>query len=511
MKYLLPLALLLAAPDVGAATKESAQQMLRMDRPLTAQVVGALQPQSTQTTDVLVFDSYTGASAYLTTNSSPRTFMGMPVDLGAAAGSSPMISKIGVYLAYSGVAPQEYSRLRVSVQLWNSWSGNANPVFSNPLDSTVIADAVGPITLYPSTFIPIQISLLSPIPLASLSAHGVVINFQGNTGSGLQSSDNLTPLLRSGAVPVAVGANAVADSFGYRNVSGRTDFNFADTDIIGFGQPNQALVLQLYAALISQDILFFAAVPENPVLGDGTFTVSAIGGDSGNPVVFSIDPVSAGVCAAGGTNGETISILAAGTCTVLADQAGNTTYAAAPQGSLEVDIASGLVRDGGFEAGYVPTYWAQTSTNFETPLCNANCGGAGPRTGDNWAWFGGAVDEFAIAEAAALEQRGLITAGPKFLKFYVWWSSSIVAPPDPAAFFHVKMDGDTIFTLTPATAAAYNAGYTLATVNISAYADDKVHFLRFEANTAATAVSTDINLDDVSIVDDRLFGNSFEN
>ncbi len=60
--------------------------------------------------------------------------------------------------------------------------------------------------------------------------------------------------------------------------------------------------------------------------GDAPFTVSATGGASGNPVVFT----ASGNCLAGGTNGETITITGAGSCTVTANQAGNTNYNAAP-------------------------------------------------------------------------------------------------------------------------------------------------------------------------------------
>lgn len=98
---------------------------------------------------------------------------------------------------------------------------------------------------------------------------------------------------------------------------------------------------EVVLTLITQTITNFAARPANPVfVGNGTFTVSATGGGSGNPVTFSIDAASAGVCHAGGTNGATITMLASGTCTVLADQGGNATCAAAPQARLDVTIAA---------------------------------------------------------------------------------------------------------------------------------------------------------------------------
>lgn len=168
-----------------------------------------------------------------------------------------------------------------------------------------------------------------------------------------------------------------------------------------------------------------------------------------------------------------------------------------------------LVQDGGFEAGLVSTYWAQTSTNFGTPLCDASCGGVGPRTGTYWAWYGG----ISSAEAGSVQQSGVITTGPKTLNFYVWWSSSVAAPPDPTATFTVRIDGNTIFSLTPATAAAYSSGYTLASVDISAYADGNSHTLRFESNSVASASATNVHLDDIEIVSsssDNIFINGFD-
>jgi len=65
--------------------------------------------------------------------------------------------------------------------------------------------------------------------------------------------------------------------------------------------------------------------------GDAAFTVSATGGNSGMPVVFSIDSTTSGVCTATNANGTTITIHAAGICTIDANQAGNSTYNPAQQ------------------------------------------------------------------------------------------------------------------------------------------------------------------------------------
>ena len=72
----------------------------------------------------------------------------------------------------------------------------------------------------------------------------------------------------------------------------------------------------------------FAPLPDL-TYGDAAFTVTATGGGSGNPVVFVAAPSS--VCSAGGTNGATIAITAAGLCTVTATQEGNASYSAAAE------------------------------------------------------------------------------------------------------------------------------------------------------------------------------------
>ena len=63
--------------------------------------------------------------------------------------------------------------------------------------------------------------------------------------------------------------------------------------------------------------------------------MSATGGRSGNPVVFSTS--SPGVCT---VSGATVSYAAAGQCVIDANQAGNGTYAAAPQVQQTVTVSS---------------------------------------------------------------------------------------------------------------------------------------------------------------------------
>jgi sugar lactone lactonase YvrE len=68
--------------------------------------------------------------------------------------------------------------------------------------------------------------------------------------------------------------------------------------------------------------------PADRTFGETPFNVSAIGGASGNPVTFGSQ--SAGVCTTSGTNGSTVTLVAAGSCTLRASQAGNAGFSAAP-------------------------------------------------------------------------------------------------------------------------------------------------------------------------------------
>ena len=87
-------------------------------------------------------------------------------------------------------------------------------------------------------------------------------------------------------------------------------------------------VLVNQVVLPGQAITFTSTPPAYPVVG-GAYAVSALGGGSGNPVVFTIDAAStAGACSVAGS---VVTFAGAGTCTVNANQAGDANYAAAAQ------------------------------------------------------------------------------------------------------------------------------------------------------------------------------------
>ena len=91
-------------------------------------------------------------------------------------------------------------------------------------------------------------------------------------------------------------------------------------------------------ALANQALSFSA--PASGTVGTAA-ALSATGGDSGNPVVFTIDATSGtGVCAVSGTDGTTVSYITVGNCVVDADQAGNADYLPAPEVTRTIGVVA---------------------------------------------------------------------------------------------------------------------------------------------------------------------------
>lgn len=124
-----------------------------------------------------------------------------------------------------------------------------------------------------------------------------------------------------------------------------------------------------------------------------------------------------------------------------------------------------LIADGTFDTE--PTPWPlwtiQTSTNFGTPLCDATCGTggntAGPFSGANWAWFGGAP----VQELATLGQTYTVpSTGPATLTFQMW----VAAPSGPLTDrLEVRVDGTLLQTFMEPPVA--EPGYSLRTIPLN--------------------------------------------
>ena len=94
--------------------------------------------------------------------------------------------------------------------------------------------------------------------------------------------------------------------------------------------------LAISTALNAQAISFGANPGPQTYAPSGTFSVSATGGASGNPVSFTSS--TSAVCTTGGSNGATVTIVTAGLCTIAANQAGNASFSAAPEVTQSITI-----------------------------------------------------------------------------------------------------------------------------------------------------------------------------
>ena len=93
----------------------------------------------------------------------------------------------------------------------------------------------------------------------------------------------------------------------------------------------------------ADQVITFGAAPSNMHVADPAVAISATSTSptapaSGIPIVFS--SLTPPICTSSGANGETITPVAAGTCTIAANEAGDANYNPAPQTTLSFTIAA---------------------------------------------------------------------------------------------------------------------------------------------------------------------------
>jgi hypothetical protein len=123
--------------------------------------------------------------------------------------------------------------------------------------------------------------------------------------------------------------------------AGVVAFTGSGTCVIDATQPGNATYLvgstsqSIMVAAGTQTITFPTSGPTNAVVG-ATYDPLATGGGSGNPVLYSSSTLA--VCTVSGNH---VNLIAVGSCTVDANQAGNASFAAAPQVQQSFTIGQG--------------------------------------------------------------------------------------------------------------------------------------------------------------------------
>jgi streptogramin lyase len=143
-----------------------------------------------------------------------------------------------------------------------------------------------------------------------------------NTPAGLAQSlaNNGGPTLTLALEPGSAAVGAVTDA---------SDCTGTDQRGVPWPTPcNIGAIGSTAAGPAPQTISFTSTAPANATYGGPSYTVTATGGGSGNPVTFSIDSSASSVCS---VSGSTVSFIGVGTCVIDANQAGNANYLAAAQ------------------------------------------------------------------------------------------------------------------------------------------------------------------------------------
>ena len=141
-----------------------------------------------------------------------------------------------------------------------------------------------------------------------------------------------------------------------------------------------------FAPLMSQTITFTTNAPANAAY-NGSFTVAASGGASGNPVTFT----SAGACSNVGATYTMTS--GTGTCSVIANQAGNTDYSAAPPvtESVTATMASGSGNISVTASSVASSIYPNQADTLSATVTVAGAGGAPAGTGETISFYDGAT------------------------------------------------------------------------------------------------------------------------
>ena len=185
---------------------------------------------------------------------------------------------------------------------------------------------------------------------AQWAANSHTVTFAANGGAGSMAAETASG-------PTALSANSFTRAgytfSGWNTAADGSGTAYADGATYPFTSDATLYAQWTAGTKASQTITF--AKPANKTLAQSPLTVT---GTASSGLAVSFTTTTPAVCSSGGTNGATITLLAAGTCTVTASQAGNATYNAAPRtvvqpgGSAGVKLvvehhgaASGVVRD----------------------------------------------------------------------------------------------------------------------------------------------------------------------
>jgi hypothetical protein len=149
----------------------------------------------------------------------------------------------------------------------------------------------------------------APVVLTATATSGLPVVFSANSASAAVCAVSAATVTLLGQGVCTVDANQFGDSAYGQAPTAQQSFTVAP------GAPTPSI-----------QSVDFLSTPPNGATSGGTYAVLA-SSSSGLPVALSVDVWSTNVCT---LSGSTVLLIGIGTCTVIADQAGNTSYESAP-------------------------------------------------------------------------------------------------------------------------------------------------------------------------------------
>ncbi len=289
--------------------------------------------------------TYTASDAYQTTAAATVTVTvaapTVALDAAAPANGTGGSAYVHAFAASGGAAPYAFQliggALPNGLVLGADGRINGTPTeagsFSLTVQVTDSSTGLGPFTAQRQYALQVAapqiVFALAALPQAThAGAFNQTISVSGGTAP-------YTYAVTAGSLPQGVSLSTAGVLAGAPSQAGSFAFTVEVRDANGFSGTQ---AYELTVAQAAQAIAGFSANPAAPVFSpNGTFSLVATGGASGNAVVFASTTTQ--VCQ---VSGATVTMLSAGRCSLTANQAGDANHTAAPQVALEVDIAAAV-------------------------------------------------------------------------------------------------------------------------------------------------------------------------
>ena len=202
------------------------------------------------------------------------------------------------------------------------------------LDLSGYFAVVNPIAVDDSYSTPLNTALAQPAPgvLANDTLNGgAIFSYGASTGGEQTTIGAATPTSAGGSITLhADGSFNYTPANGFQ---GNDTFKYVLKNAFG----SSTATVTIAVGKTPQTITFTSTAPGGATVGGPTYNVTATA-SSGLTVSFTIDASAASVCS---ISGSTVSFIGAGTCVIDANQAGNATYAPAPQAQQSFAVGKG--------------------------------------------------------------------------------------------------------------------------------------------------------------------------